>query len=144
MSAHVVLDADAAAGKLVKKHSDIGRRLLVIHQNLDNRRFAAIGVLQIRADGRYAFDYLPGVSDADLLRSIPGRERLVSESLPAFFATRVMDPKQPGFDDWVRAYELSAPISPLEILARGAGDGMTDTFHVVEVLQLNESGQANG
>lgn len=122
----------------------MGRRLLVIHQDRRTRRFAAVGVLQFKSDGRYEFTYLPGVRDAELLRSIPGRDRLVSESLPAFFTTRVMDPKQPGFDDWVQAYELTATISPIEILARGAGERMTDTYQVVEVLQLNEAGRAYG
>jgi hypothetical protein len=55
-----------------------------------------------------------------------------SDHLFPFFANRLMSPRRPDFDDYVESLGLSLEEwTPLELLARSAGERATDTIQVV-------------
>jgi hypothetical protein len=115
------------------------RRLLLIWQNPKTRSFVRVGELAHLVDGRYSFRYLATASsDPDFfaLDEYPFVDRAyVSDSLPAFFANRVMSSGRESYKDYIGWLGLDAtPVAPpMEVLARTGGGKATDTFHVVEV-----------
>lgn len=123
------------------------RSLLIVWQNPRDRRFVKIGRLDVLADGRYAFHYLPESSndpEFSALDEYPNRDAVyVSESLPAFFANRVMSTERPSYEQylhWLGVEGIGAAELPVEILARTGGSRATDTFHVLDLPELRDGG----
>jgi len=117
------------------------RSLLLVWQNPASRRFVEVGRLDLLAEGKFAFHYVPSDaadSDAFVLDDYPDRDRVyVSDELPAFFANRVMSsdrPSYPQFLAWLGLDgSLEAKSLPIEVLARTGGSRVTDTFHILDV-----------
>lgn len=106
--------------------------MLVIWQDPATRGFHAVGVLEIAEDRSFDFEYLPSADRH--LASIPqGAPHHITTVLPAFFVNRVIDPARPEFADYVQAFDLAEPVSPIELLVRSGGRRLTDTFQIVEI-----------
>lgn len=117
------------------------RSLLLVWQNPESRLFTKVGRLDVLADSRFAFRYLPDAAATNFtLDDYPNRDAMyVSESLPAFFANRVMSSRRPGYVDyleWLGVDDLDDAEVPVELLARTGGERQTDTFHVVDVPEV--------
>lgn len=120
--------------------TDLGRELLVIWQDPETRLFHPMGTLAVKEEG-FAFRYHE--SAARHLAAIPDNvTEYLGHNLPAFFANRVLDPRQPAFPDYLRAFDLSEPVSPVELLVRSAGRRVTDTFQIVEIPQFDDTGRS--
>lgn len=122
---------------------DSSRRLLVIWQNPETRRFCRIGQLDHKTDGSYIFEYTAantGSPDFRTLHEFPDTSiTYESKSLPAFFRNRVMNSSRPAFREYLEWLAVNADDAelPLEILARTGGPRATDTFHIVEAPTLS-------
>lgn len=111
------------------------RRLLLVWQDPDTRRFAPVGAL-VQQDGVFVFRYIRRALREPAFRplvSFPVLDRVYrSTDLPPFFANRVMSPRRPDYPQFIRALDLSVgDAPPFEMLARTGGSRVTDTFHVV-------------
>lgn len=120
-----------------------GRRLMVIRQDHETRRFEVVGDLTVTADG-YAFAYRGSDGDGDFL-PVPGfpvRDRTyVSDELFPFFANRVMSPRRPDYTDLLDAVGLTPDeATPVEMLVRTAGRRATDTYQIVPHPTVHEDG----
>lgn len=124
---------------------DTRRRLFLIWQNPDTRRFIRVGVLSELVDGRYAFEYTDG-AEADgfhpLVQFPDINKAYVSDSLPAFFVNRLMSKKRPSYPAYLDAIGIDAADleTPMELLARTGAPRATDTFHLVDDLAAEENG----
>lgn len=117
------------------------RSLLLVWQSPASRRFIKVGRLDLLAEGKFAFHYLPGdAADTEplVLDDYPELDRVyVSDELPAFFANRVMSSSRssyPQYLAWLGIDERLETMSlPIEVLARTGGSRVTDTFHILDV-----------
>ena len=131
-------EAHALHASPVRSETEL-RRLLLIWQNPKTRMFVRVGELSHLVDGRYSFRYLESVSrdhDFFALDEYPFIDKTyVSESLPAFFANRVMSSGRESYKEYIGwlGLDSTAAAPPMEVLARTGGGKATDTFHVVEV-----------
>ena len=127
--------------------SDAKRRLFLIWQNPDTRKFTRVGLLSELVDGRYVFHYTADAEAADgfhPLAQFPDVTRTyVSNALPAFFVNRLMSKKRQSYPDYLNAIGIDAPglDTPMELLARTGGPRNTDTFHLVEDLVADDRGR---
>jgi hypothetical protein len=119
--------------------SDVARRLLVVWRNPSTRRFATVARLDQLEDGRFAFSYSDkaeceeGFFPLDEYPDI--RATYVSETLPVFFANRVMSVGRASYKEYLGRLGLASLSSsevPMEVLIRTGGGRATDTFHIVE------------
>lgn len=125
----------------------VERSLLVIWQEPTSRAFIKVGRLDQLPNVGYSFRYLPQAK-AELsfhpLAEFPELDaRYDSRSLPAFFANRVMNRQRstyPQYRSWLGLAAEDAD-TPFEVLARTGGPRETDTFHVVDDLQVGPSGE---
>jgi len=88
-------------------------------------------------DGRYAFAYEPSAASLEgffPLAEFPEFKRIyVSQSLPAFFANRVMSQERADYEHYRKWLGLGVgEDTPFEVLARTGGGRATDTFHLVD------------
>jgi len=132
--------------QLTKQHdlgrspsSDVARRLLVVWRNPSTRRFATVARLDQLEDGRFAFSYSDSAESEEgffPLDEYPDvRATYVSETLPVFFANRVMSVDRASYKEYLGRLGLSSLSSaevPMEVLVRTGGGRATDTFHIVE------------
>lgn len=131
---------DAPSRVLSDVPTPVARRLFLIWQDPESRRFIRVGVLSELVDGRYAFEYVPGAADiADFhpLTQFPDLDRLyVSTGLPAFFVNRLMSRRRESFPAYLHSLGIDSAESdtPMELLARTGGPRATDTFHLVDDL----------
>jgi hypothetical protein len=116
------------------------RALLLVWQNPETRRFVRVGQLDVLADGRFAFHYLPGAgTDPEFfeLDEYPDRNAVyVSDDLPVFFSNRIMSAERPSYGQylrWLGVEEVESAQLPIEVLARTGGQRVTDTFHIVDL-----------
>lgn len=122
-----------------QQRSDVERSLLVVWQDPADRRFVPIAELSHLLDGRYVFQYSDAARSNEgffALDEYPDLGRTyVSDSLPVFFANRIMTVDRPSYDrylHWLGLDGLDASEVPLEVLARTGGGRATDTFHIVD------------
>ena len=122
-----------------RQQSSVERSLLLVWQDRSDRRFVPVAELNYLADGRYVFQYSHDARNTPAffpLDEYPDLSRTyVSESLPVFFANRVMSSERPSYDRYLHWLGLENRVSsevPLEILARTGAGRATDTFHVVD------------
>jgi hypothetical protein len=122
------------------------RRLLLIWQNPETRRFIRVGKLDQLTDGRFAFRYLPEAGEpgfSPLVQFPDLGRRYLSEQLPAFFANRVMSrarSRYGEFRQWIGLEEEGSD-TPFEVLIRTGAPRATDTFHVVDDLTIGHDGR---
>lgn len=124
------------------------RRLYVVWQHPETRRFTHVGHLDLQPDGEYVFSYTTG---ADLVDGFEGfaafpdfEHRYRSDEMFPFFTNRVLSPRRPEYDDYLDALGLGdgepSPVE-IEILARSGGGRATDTVHVVPAPVMDETGR---
>jgi hypothetical protein len=123
------------------------RRLFLVWQNPQTRRFAPVGVLERQPEGSFLFRYIrqaletPGFRPLVAFPELNGAYR--SEGLPAFFENRIMSSRRPDFSEWVEALDLDPDTAgPMELLARAGGSRATDTFNLVAEPEVDASGRA--
>ncbi|NMO02953.1 hypothetical protein HH308_17210 [Gordonia sp. TBRC 11910] len=121
------------------------RRLFLIWQNPDTRKFVRVGVLSELVDGRYVYEYTDGAHGDGFhpLVQFPDLDRVyVSRGLPAFFVNRLMNNRRPSYPDYLNAIGVDSPDleTPMELLARTGGPRFTDTFHLVDDFTSNDDG----
>ncbi len=63
-----------------------------------------------------------------------------SPELFPVFKNRVLSPKRPDFEEYLRALDLTGNADPIAMLAVNGGRRMTDTLEVFPHLQKNEDG----
>lgn len=128
---------------------DAKRRLFLIWQNPDTRKFIRVGVLSELIDGRFVFEYTDG-ANADgfhpLVQFPDVSKTYVSDALPAFFVNRLMSRKRPSYPAYLSAIGIDSPELdiPMELLARTGGPRVTDTFHLVPDLASDDEGLVVG
>lgn len=122
------------------------RSLLLVWQNPESGRFIKVGQLDVLADGRFAFHYLPGAAtDPQFLEldEYPERDAVyVSDDLPVFFSNRIMSADRPSYGQylrWLGIEDIEAAELPIEVLARTGGQRVTDTFHIVDLPEHFEA-----
>lgn len=120
------------------------RRLLLVWQNPETRKFLRVGELDQLPDGGFAFTYLDSArSDPDFfpLDEFPDVSRsYVTDELPGFFANRVMSTQRDSYAayrSWLGLDSFGTD-TPVEVLARTGGPRATDTFHVVDLPGVTE------
>jgi len=116
------------------------RSLLLVWQNPESGRFVKVGQLDVLADGRFAFHYLPEAgSDPQFLEldEYPEKDAVyVSDDLPVFFSNRIMSADRPSYGQylrWLGVEEIESVELPIEVLARTGGRRVTDTFHIMDL-----------
>ena len=116
------------------------RRLRLVWEQPETHRFVEVGQLTELADqGRYSFQYSPGIQDLGLVPLTEFPEfsaTYVSEWLPAFFLNRVMSARRPSYYAYLSWLGLSGSTEPMEILARTGGGRATDDFHVLDTFDV--------
>ena len=117
--------------------SGVAQALLLVWQNPDTRLFRRVGRLDHHIDGRYAFAYESDASKIEgfyPLAEFPSFDlSYISDSLPAFFANRVMSQDRPSYSDYRGWLGLEfGSDTPMEVLSRTGGSRATDTFHLVD------------
>ncbi len=122
-----------------------GRRLFLVWQNPETRRFVPVGALTRDSGGAFVFRYIRRSQQVPGFRPLPSFPRLDgvyrSADLPPFFDNRVMSAHRPDYPDYVRALSLDlADATPFEMLARTGGIRATDTFHVVADPEVGPDG----
>jgi hypothetical protein len=121
------------------------RRLVVVRQDRDTRRFLPVAILAVEQDGTFVFQYLEdAVLDPDF-QPVPGfpepAETYRSTELFPFFRHRVMSPRRPDYPAHLRAMGLEGEDpDPVEILVRTAGRRATDTYQVVPEPTVHTDG----
>lgn len=131
--------ATQVAKASTRASSLVTRTLLLVWQDPDNRRFLPVAELHHLADGRFSFAYLEAARTHGSFFALDEYSDLdkvyVSDSLPVFFANRVMSPDRPDYGqylEWLGLRGADPGDVPVEVLARTGGGRATDTFHVVD------------
>ncbi|QCR40990.1 hypothetical protein C1N74_11595 [Microbacterium sp. SGAir0570] len=119
--------------------NSVDRSLLLVWQNPSTRRFVPVAELTHLADGRFSFKYLPAATETDgfyaLVEYPDLRKTYLSDTLPVFFANRVMSPDRYNYRQylgWLGLADAEPDTIPVEVLARTGGGRATDTFHIVD------------
>lgn len=111
------------------------RRLYVVWQHPETRRFVTVGRLEVTPDG-YAFEYEPEAAREPGFEGFAAfpdfRRRYRSNRLFSFFANRVLSPRRPEYTTYLDALALEDDaLTPVEMLARSGAARATDTIHIV-------------
>lgn len=119
--------------------SEVARRLLVVWRNPSTRRFSTVARLDQLEDGRFAFSYVDSAKFEDEFYPLDEYPDVhgtyVSDTLPVFFANRVMSVDRASYGEYLERLGLATLSSaevPMEVLVRTGGGRATDTFHIVE------------
>lgn len=131
MPAHDVL---AVTREPKNRSTDAARRLVVTWQHPDKRLIEPIGLLEY--DGQhYRFGYINHALDVTGFRPLLGFRdlyaRYVSDELFPLFAQRVMDPRRPDYQRYVRRLGLDEDATPWEQIARSQGRRQGDTIQLL-------------
>lgn len=122
------------------------RRLFVVWQNRETRRFVQVAHLDIQADGQYVFEYEPDADDVpgfDGFAAFPDlHHRYRSDRLFPFFTNRVLSPRRPEYETYLDALGITEDEqAPVELLARSGGTRATDTVHIVPEPRTEPDGR---
>ena len=112
------------------------RRLVVIWQHPETRRFIRVGHLDIEPDGQYVFEYEPEAGDVSGFEGFAAfpdlGHRYRADQLFPFFTNRVLSPRRPEYETYLDALGIEDDEqAPVELLARSGGTRATDTVHIV-------------
>jgi len=115
------------------------RTLLLIWKNPASGRYTKVGQLARLDHDRYAFYYVDEAREEPEfvpLLAFPDLDTVfISDTLPPFFANRVLSTKRDGYHtylEWLGIETLGPDDIPCEVLVRTGAGRATDTFHVVE------------
>jgi hypothetical protein len=122
------------------------RRLYVIWQDPDTRRFCHVGHLDVHPDGQHIFEYEPDagtIPGFDGFAAFPDLNHTYrSDQLFPFFANRVLSPRRPEYETYLTALDIrDDDMVPVELLARAGGTRATDTVHIVPEPRIDEDGR---
>lgn len=113
------------------------QRLHVTWRNPASGRIVPVGLLvEYCIDGMpsYSFAYLQVVRSLDGFRPLPGFPRLDirydSTDLFPLFTNRLMQPRRPDYDEYLRRLDLDDDTEPFELLGRSEGIRTTDRLEV--------------
>jgi hypothetical protein len=128
------------------RSTETARRLVVTWQHPYKRLIEPIGVLEY--DGRvYRFGYIRHALSVRDFRPLLGfsdlYRRYDSDKLFPLFAQRVMDPRRPDYERYVRRLGLDEDSSPWEQIARSQGRRQGDTIQLLPE-PVNEHGVITG
>lgn len=102
----------------------VARRLAVAWQNAMTRAISPVGLLEFDGE-RYSFAYVRRALAVEGFRPLLGfpdlNRQYESDYLFPLFAQRVMDPRRPDHERYVRRLGLGADASPWEQMARSGG-----------------------
>lgn len=108
-------------------------RLIVAWQHPETRLISPVGVLDVDT-ARYRFRYFRRALSAHGFRPFIGfgdlRCAYVSDELFPLFQQRVMNPRRPDYDRYVRSLDLSVDATPWEQLAKSGGRRAGDTIQL--------------
>lgn len=117
-------------------------RLLVQWRNDVTAAIHRIGILT--HTDRYGFRYLPKVVGIEGFRPLPPFPNVAqgyeSATLFPFFAARVLDPKRPDYDSFLRALGLQRTSDVLTVLGRSGGRRKGDFVSCVEEPYVEPDG----
>lgn len=121
------------------------RRLYVVWQHPETRRFVTVGCLEVTPEG-YAFEYEPEAAREPGFEGFAAfpdfRHRYRSDRLFSFFANRVLSPRRPEYTTYLDALALEDDaLTPVEMLARSGAARATDTVHIVPEPQRLPDGR---
>ena len=122
----------------------VKRKLLLIWRDPHTGRSSAVGHLDQLVGGRFLFSYSANASQIEgffALDEYPDFNLIyATETLPVFFANRVMSSGRSSYLDYLQRLDvdqLSEVDIPIELLIRTGGGRATDTFHVVEAPAID-------
>lgn len=129
---------------------EVSQRTLYLgwQDRAETRRWFPVGRLDANVAGpRYRFRHVKGAEEArktggfDL---VPGFAELYrdyrSHELFPVFRNRLMSPRRPDFEDYLRALDLDPTVEPTEILRVDGGYRVTDSFEVFPKLVKGDDG----
>ena len=124
------------------------RYLYITWQDPTSRRWFPVGRLTVKPD-EYIFQYIGGAKEAEkeggfqpigTFSDLYGEYK--SSMLFPLFATRMLSPSRPDYEDFVSWMGLSgAEIDPIELLARSGGKSVTDRFEIFPFPKKNQNGK---
>ena len=134
MAAHDMLEVAAHGSRPAGK----ARRLVVTWQHPNERRIEPIGFLSHDEGGLYQFAYIRNAFTVKDFRPLLGfsdlREVYSSPDLFPLFAQRVMDPRRPDYQRYVKQLGLSEEeATPWEQITRSQGRRQGDTIQLLPV-----------
>jgi hypothetical protein len=117
------------------------RKLVVSWEHPLSRAISPVGLLSL--DGStYTFDYLQSASQVDGFKPLLGFPELDvqyrSDELFPLFQQRVMDPKRPDYQRYVRELGIEDEGSPWEQIARSGGAREGDTLQLFPVPEYGD------
>lgn len=119
---------------------------LLVTRRDESSRYQPVGFLTCKDSG-YRFAYLAKLAEDLKSGSIMGFPDLghVYESRNLFqaFAERVMNPRRPDRAQFLRALDLRADATPIEVLARSGGHKPADTLELLPVPEVNPDGSTS-
>lgn len=118
-------------------------QLIVAWQHPTMRAIIPVGLLEQNADG-FLFRYGPNVERLEDFRPILGFPQwdgvYRSAHLFPFFSQRVMTPRRPEYDSFMRQLDLGIDAGPMEILGRSRGIRRGDTYQLLPVPIVDPNG----
>ncbi|RRD46709.1 hypothetical protein [Tessaracoccus sp. OH4464_COT-324] len=134
-----VLEANQPEASKLVQH-----KFRLIWKDPESRRYHLVGQFEALTDGRYAFGYdaaAAKLSGFHPLVQFPDLTKVyLHNSLPVFFANRVMTKRRENYAEYMGWLGLSTDAPPVEVLARTGGGRATDTFHVVDSFEPDSEG----
>lgn len=119
---------------------------LLVTRRDESSRYQPVGFLTRKGSG-YRFAYLAKVAQdlkSDGILGFPDLDHVYeSRNLFQAFAERVMNPRRPDRAQFLRALDLGADATPLEVLARSGGHKPADTLELLPVPEVNPDGSTS-
>lgn len=114
---------------------------------VNGRQWFPIGRLDAGSRPKYRFRYIGGVRRAQeeagfpLLMDFPDLERdYRAQELFALFRNRVINPRRPDREEYLRRLDLPSQADPFEVLSTSGGYRVTDAYEVFPKLEKAADG----
>jgi hypothetical protein len=131
MTASVV--DEVLAGRREEDGGSASRRLVMAWQHPQRRLISPVGMLDIETE-RYRFRYLRRAMTTTDFRPFLGfrefEHTYLSDELFPLFQQRVMNPRRPDYERYIRSLSLPSDATPWEQLARSGGKRTGDTIQL--------------
>lgn len=131
MTANVV--GEVLAGRREEDGGSAPRRLVVAWQHPQTRLISAVGMLDVETQ-RYRFRYLRRAMTTAGFRPFLGfrefEKTYLSDELFPLFQQRVMNPRRPDYERYIKSLNLPSDATPWEQLARSGGKRTGDTIQL--------------
>lgn len=124
---------EVLAGRRDEDGGSAPSRLVVAWQHPQTRLISAVGMLDVETE-RYRFRYLRrAIRTTDFRPFLGFREferTYLSDELFPLFQQRVMNPRRPDYERYIRSLSLPSDATPWEQLARSGGKRTGDTIQL--------------